>query len=80
MITDVNSEDRLVQETFTNYLNKKLGWESIYSFNDETFAPNGTLGRANERVVVFVRDLRACWLKFPSALFRRTFVTRAMSR
>lgn len=59
MITDVNSEDRLVQETFANYLHMKLGWESICKFNDETFGPNGTLGRANEREAVWVRDLRA---------------------
>ena len=38
MITDINSEDRQVQQTF---------------------GPNGTLGRMSERDVVLVRDLRA---------------------
>ncbi|MEW5718215.1 MAG: type I restriction endonuclease subunit R [Chloroflexota bacterium] len=59
MITDINSEDRLVQKTFADHLHNQLGWESIYAFNDETFGPNSTLGRANEREVVLVRDLRA---------------------
>src|SRR5262245_47558275 len=59
MVTDINSEDRLVQKTFADHLRDALGWESVYAYNDETFGPNGTLGRANEREVVLVRDLRA---------------------
>lgn len=59
MITDINSEDRLVQATFANYLRDRLGWDSIYAYNTETFGPEGTLGRASERDVVLVRDLRA---------------------
>ncbi len=58
MITNINSEDRLVQQTFADYLRDTLGWESIYAYNQETFGPTGTLGRANEREVVLVRDLR----------------------
>jgi hypothetical protein len=27
MITDIYSEDRLVQKTFADYLRDKLGWE-----------------------------------------------------
>ena len=45
-VTDINSEDRLVQETFAEHLRDKLGWESVYAWNDETFGPGGTLGRA----------------------------------
>lgn len=56
--TGINSEDRLVQQTFAEYLRDKLGWESVYAYNRETFGPAGTLGRANEREVVLVRDLR----------------------
>src|SRR5437868_13215824 len=59
MITDINSEDRLVQKTFADHLHDGLGWDSIYAFNDETFGPAGTLGRASEPEVVLVRDLRA---------------------
>lgn len=58
MITDIHSEDRLVQATFADHLRDALGWESIYAHNEETFGPNGTLGRANEREAVLVRDLR----------------------
>src|SRR6266478_6591318 len=59
MITDINSEDRLVQQTFADHLHDKLGWESVYAWNEETFGPHGTLGRTSERDVVLVRDLRA---------------------
>src|SRR5436190_17036248 len=57
--TDINSEDRLVQATFAQHLEKALGWDSLYAWNDETFGPNGTLGRADTREVVLTRDLRA---------------------
>ena len=59
MITDINNEDRLVQQTFADHLRDRLGWESVYAYNTETFGPQGTLGRASERDVVLVRDLRA---------------------
>ena len=59
MITDVNSEDRLVQGTFADHLRDRLGWESVYAWKDEVFGPHGTLGRLSEREVVLTRDLRA---------------------
>jgi type I restriction enzyme R subunit len=58
MITDINSEDRLVQKTFADYLHDVLGWESVYAWNDETFGPGGTLGRDSTRDPVLRRDLR----------------------
>ncbi|MBY0235210.1 MAG: type I restriction endonuclease subunit R [Burkholderiaceae bacterium] len=61
--TDINSEDRLVQATFAEHLERTLGWDSIYAWNQETFGPTGTLGRSNERDAVLVRDLRAALLK-----------------
>ena len=61
--TDINSEDRLVQATFAEHLEKVLGWESVYAWNQETFGAAGTLGRASERDVVLVRDLRAALAK-----------------
>jgi type I restriction enzyme R subunit len=48
MITDINSEDRLVQKTFSEHLHDKLGWGSVYAWNEESFGPNGTLGRASK--------------------------------
>lgn len=57
--TDINSEDRLVQQTFAEHLENVLGWDSIYALNHESFGPNDTLGRDSERDVVLRRDLRA---------------------
>jgi len=56
--TDINTEDRLVQATFAEHLEKELGWENVYAWNDETFGPGGTLGRNDTREVVLTRDLR----------------------
>ncbi len=58
MITDVNSEDRLVQATFAEHLEKELGWESLYAWNQEEFGPDSLLGRADAREAVLKRDLR----------------------
>jgi type I restriction enzyme, R subunit len=59
MITDIHSEDRLVQQTFADHLRDRLGWDSIYAYNAETFGPQGTLGRTSERDVVLVCHLSA---------------------
>jgi len=67
-ITEINSEDRLVQATFAEHLATVLGWDSIYAWNQETFGPVGTLGRASERDVVLVRDLRSALAKLNSQL------------
>ena len=62
--TDINSEDRLVQKTFAEHLRDVLRWDSVYAWNDETFGPNGTLGRTDTREIVLTRDLRAALVKF----------------
>lgn len=56
--TDINSEDRLVQATFAAHLEKVLGWDSVYAWNQETYGFGGLLGRGSESEVVLVRDLR----------------------
>ena len=58
MITDINSEDRLVQTTFADHLQHELGWENVYAWNQEDFGPNSLLGRADTREVLLKRDLR----------------------
>jgi type I restriction enzyme R subunit len=63
MITDINNEDRLVQATFAEHLEEKLGWESVYAWNQETFGPGSLLGRADTREVVLKRDLRAAIIR-----------------
>jgi len=52
------TEDTLVQQTTAEYLEHQLGWESVYAYNNETFGPDGTLGRASDREVVLTRYLR----------------------
>jgi type I site-specific restriction-modification system R (restriction) subunit len=51
------NEDTLVQQTTADYLRDELGWESIYAYNDETFGPEGTLGRKDDREIVLTRYL-----------------------
>ena len=52
------SEDTLVQQTTADYLEERLGWESVYAYNAETFGLDGTLGRTGEEEVVLTRYLR----------------------
>jgi type I restriction enzyme R subunit len=66
--TDINSEDRLVQQTFAEHLEGVLGWESVYAYKAETFGPDGTLGRKDAREVVLTRDLRAALVRLNPTL------------
>ncbi|GEP45871.1 type I restriction endonuclease subunit R [Brevifollis gellanilyticus] len=66
--TDINSEDRLVQQTFAEHLEGVLGWDSVYAYKAETFGAEGTLGREDTREVVLTRDLRAALVKLNAAL------------
>ena len=52
------TEDTLVQQTTADYLERQLGWESIYAYNNEDFGPDSLLGRASDREVVLTRPLR----------------------
>jgi type I restriction enzyme R subunit len=62
--TDINSEDRLVQATFAEHLEKVLGWDSVYAWNQETFGPvPAPWAAASEREVVLVRDLRSALVR-----------------
>ena len=67
-VTPINSEDRLVQATFARHLEQVLGWDSVYAWNEETFGPDGTLGRADTREAVLTRDLRAALERLNSDL------------
>ena len=60
------TEDTLCQETTAEYLCEVLGWESVYAYNTETFGPEGTLGRKDDREVVLTRYL---YLKLLCHLF-----------
>lgn len=39
------TEDTLVQQTTTDYLEQQLGWKSVYAYNNENFGPVSLLGR-----------------------------------
>ena len=52
------TEDTLVQQTTAEYLEERLGWESVYAHNTEDFGPDSLLGRASDREVVLTRPLR----------------------
>ena len=52
------TEETLAQQPTTDYLEKRLGWESIYAHNKEDFGPGSLLGRASDREVVLTRILR----------------------
>lgn len=56
-------EDLLVQQTTADYLRDELDWESVYAYNDETFGPEGTLGRRDDREVVLTRYLGEALVK-----------------
>jgi type I restriction enzyme R subunit len=51
------NEDTLVQETTANYLRDALGWQSVFAYNNETFGPEGTLGRKDDTEIVLTRYL-----------------------
>ena len=55
---NVYTEDTLVQRTTVEYLRDALGWDSVYAFNEETYGPDGTLGREDQQEVVLIRYLR----------------------
>ena len=52
------TEDTLVQQTTADYLEKQLGWQSIYAYNEESAGTDGLLGRASDHEVVLTRILR----------------------
>jgi type I restriction enzyme R subunit len=62
------SEDTLVQQTMADYLRDVLGWETVFAYNQETFGPEGTLGRASDREVVLARYLQLKLVEFNPGL------------
>jgi type I restriction enzyme, R subunit len=57
------NEDTLVQETTADYLEQQLGWDNIYAYNNETYGPDGTLGRKSDKEVVLFRYLEEALVK-----------------
>ena len=55
---NITSEDRLVQKSFAEYLERVLRWDSVYTYNDEASGQTRLLGRENTRELLLSRDLR----------------------
>ncbi|MDL1967714.1 MAG: type I restriction endonuclease subunit R [Deltaproteobacteria bacterium] len=62
------TEDTLVQQTTADYLHDQLGWKSVSAYNEETFGPEGTLGRKSDREVVLTRYLGEALVKLNPGL------------
>lgn len=45
MTYNAYTEDTLVQQTTVEYLEKELGWNSVYAYNHEDFGSDGISGR-----------------------------------
>ena len=52
------SEDLMIQKATAGYLEKELGWKSVYAFDNEVMGEAGTLGRKTQSEVVLMRHLR----------------------
>ncbi len=46
------SEDNLIEQTAIELFLRRLGWETVLAYNQETFGADGTLGRMNKKEVV----------------------------
>ncbi|MCF8474598.1 MAG: type I restriction endonuclease subunit R [Emcibacter sp.] len=69
------NEDTLVQQTTVDYLQDQLAWdENVFAYNQETYGPEGTLGRKDQTEVVLKRYLGEALIKLnpglPQAAYR----------
>lgn len=58
------SEDKLVQETTSNFFKNELHWDSEYAYNTEVLGKDETLGRTTEKEVVLKKFLNTSLRKF----------------
>ena len=52
------SEDQLIQKSTADFLEKELGWKSVYAFDKEVLGANGTLGRTTYHEVLLTARFR----------------------
>jgi len=52
------SEDQLIQKSTADFMEKELGWTSIYAYDKEMLGPDGTLGRNSYHEVLLLRHFR----------------------
>jgi type I restriction enzyme R subunit len=49
------SEDNLIEQTAIDLFFHKLGWDSLFAYNKESFGEGSTLGRLNKKEVIIKR-------------------------
>ena len=52
------SEDQLIQRSAAEFLEKELGWISVYAFDKEVLGTDGMLGRTSYQEVLLTRHFR----------------------
>lgn len=62
------TEDNLVQVTMSDYLRDVHGWRAVMAWNQETFGPEGTLGRKSDKDVILTRYLSEALVKLNPGL------------
>ena len=58
------SEDQLIQKSTAEFMEKELGWKSIFAFDQEKLGTDGTLGRITYHEVLLTRHLRQALKRF----------------
>ncbi|GAD22283.1 type I restriction endonuclease subunit R [Acidovorax sp. MR-S7] len=53
------SEDLLIQAPTAEFLEKELGWQSVFAQDEEDFGPDSLLGRKDDTEVVLTREVLA---------------------
>ncbi len=52
------NEDRILQKSTAELLEKELGWKSVYALDNEVLGEQGTLGCKTQCEIVLTRHLR----------------------
>ena len=52
------NEDRILQKSTAELLEKELGWKAVYALDNEVLGEQGTLGRKTQCEIVLTRHLR----------------------
>ena len=52
------NEDRILQKSTAELLEKELGWKSVYALDNEVLGEQCTLGRKSQCEIVLTRHLR----------------------
>ncbi len=67
------TQDALVQQTKAEYLEKQLGWESVYAYSNGGFGSGSLLSRTYDREVALMWYLIAKLVELGSGLPQSVF-------